>query len=59
MVEKSDFGKTSGAVVSVYVKLSQFFYIIADTKGAKDADAWVVPGGLGAWDPKFLRPFND
>ena len=23
------------------------------------ADLWVVQGGLGAWDPKFLRPFND
>ena len=20
---------------------------------------WVVHGGLGAWNPKFLRPFND
>ena len=29
------------------------------TKGVKAADVWVVHGGLGAWDSKFLRPFND
>ena len=34
-------------------------YTIEDTKGAKVADVWVVHGGLGAWDPNFLRPFND
>ena len=36
-----------------------FLYTIVGTKGAKVADVWVVHGGLGAWDPKFLRPFND
>ena len=35
MVEKSDFGKTSGAVVSLYVKLSQFFIPLRAQKGLK------------------------
>ena len=34
-------------------------YIIAGNKGAKVADLWVRQSGGGAWDPKFLRPFND
>ena len=34
-------------------------YTIVDTKGVKAADVWEVHGGLGAWDPKFLRSFND
>ena len=34
-------------------------YSITSTKGAMAADLWVDQGGLGAWDPKFLRPFND
>ena len=59
MVEKSNFGKTSGVVVSLYVKLSRFFTPLQALKGAKATDVWVVHGGLGAWDPKLLRPFND
>ena len=38
MVEKSDFGKTIGVEVSLYVKLSLF----------SKQDVWVVRGGLGA-----------
>ena len=34
-------------------------YSIVGTKGAMAADLWVEQGGLGAWDPKFMRPFND
>ena len=41
-----------------YVKPFLISYI-ACSKGAMAADLWVVQGGLGAWDPKFLRPFND
>ena len=32
---------------------------IAGTKGAKVEDLWMGQGELGAWDSKFLRPFND
>ena len=34
-------------------------YGIVGTKGVMAADLWVGQGGLGAWDPKFSRPFND
>ena len=32
---------------------------ITGTKGAKAEDLWMGQGELGAWDPKFLRPFNN
>ena len=58
MERKSDFGMIPGAVESLYVKLFQSSSI-AGSKGAMAADLWVGIGGYGAWDPKFLRSFND
>ena len=34
-------------------------YSIADSKEAKAVEIWVREDGGGAWDPKFLRSFND
>ena len=34
-------------------------YSIAGSKGAKVAEIWVREDGGGAWDPKFMRYFND
>ena len=34
-------------------------YSIAGSKGAKATEIWVREDGGGAWDPKFLRYFND
>ena len=34
-------------------------YSIAGSKGAKVVEIWVREDGGGAWDPKFLRSFND
>ena len=34
-------------------------YSIVGSKGAKATKLWVREDGGGAWDLKFLRPFND
>ena len=34
-------------------------YSIANSKGAKVVDVWEFGGGLGAWNLRFLRSFND
>ena len=56
MVEKLDFGWCGSEPL---FEAFPVLYTIAGTKGAKVADVWAVQGGLGARDPKFLRPFND
>ena len=35
------------------------FYSMAGSKGEKVADLWEFSGDMGAWNPRFLRPFND
>ena len=34
-------------------------YSTTGSKGAKAAEIWVREDGGGAWDPKFMRSFND
>ena len=34
-------------------------YSIVSSKGAKAVEIWVREDGGGAWDPKFMRSFND
>ena len=34
-------------------------YNLVGTKGAKVAKVWENSGSYGAWNPRFLRPFND
>ena len=34
-------------------------YRIADSKGAIAAELWVGDEGMGAWNPNFIRLFND
>ena len=34
-------------------------YSIAGSKGAKAVEIWVREDDGGAWDPKFMRSFND
>ena len=57
-VGKSDSGKTLGVEDNLYVRLS-LTYGIAGSKEAKAAKIWVREDGGGAWDPKFMRFFND
>ena len=45
--------------ISSCVSFSQFFIEWQGLKGEKVADLWESSGGLGAWNPRFLRPFND
>ena len=44
------------------VPLNEVFpglYSIADSKGAKVVEMWEIEGEAGAWNPRFLRSFND
>ena len=34
-------------------------YLLADLKGAMAAKVWDFTRGEGAWNPNFVRPFND
>ena len=34
-------------------------YRIANSKGAMTTELWVRDEGVGAWNPNFIRPFND
>ena len=34
-------------------------YLLADSKGAMAAEVWDSTRGEGAWNPNFVRPFND
>ena len=34
-------------------------YLLADSKGALAAKVWNSTRGEGAWNPNFVRPFND
>ena len=34
-------------------------YLLVESKGAMVAKVWDTIRGEGAWNPKFLKPFND
>ena len=57
-VGKSYSGKTLGVRRQPLCEAFLDLYSIADSKEAKVVEIWMREDG-GAWDPKFLRSFND